>query len=115
MVCIHGNGGSHAVWRGQWALAERTPLAAVDLSGHGESEDIEADSGYETLAAYAEDVVAVVEATDCGILVGHSLGGAVALWVAVEYDLPLKGLVLTGTGARLAVLSDLLALLETDY
>ena len=115
LCCIHGSGGSHAVWEGQFELTERTPIAALDLSGHGESEDVDADPGYETLEAYAEDVVAVVDATDCRILLGHSLGGAVALWAALEHDLPLDGLVLTATGARLAVLSDLLALLETDF
>lgn len=115
LLAIHGSGGSHAVWEGQFRLADRTPIAAVDLSGHGESEDIEADPGYETLAAYAEDVVAVAEATDCSVLMGHSLGGAVALSVALDDELALDGLVLTGTGAKLAVLSDLIALLETDF
>jgi len=112
---VHGSGGSHAVWEGQFELADRTPVAAVDLSGHGESEDIDADPGYETLAAYAEDVVAVADATDCRVLVGHSLGGAVVLSVALDDELSLAGLVLTATGARLAVLSDLLTLFETDF
>ena len=115
VVCIHGSGASQAAWSHQFELAERTPLAALDLSGHGESEDVDADPGFETLEAYAEDVVAVAEATECRILMGHSLGGAVALWVALEHELPLTGLVLTATGARLAVLSDLLALLEDDF
>jgi len=115
LVCIHGSGGSHALWEGQLSLAKQTPVATLDLSGHGESEDIEADPGYETLEAYAEDVVAVADATGCRILMGHSLGGAVALWAALEYELALSGLVLTATGARLAVLSDLLALFEDDF
>ena len=115
LCCIHGSGASQAAWSHQFELAERTPIAALDLSGHGESTDVDADPGFETLEAYAEDVVAVAEATECRILMGHSLGGAVALWVALEHELPLTGLVLTATGARLAVLSDLLALLEDDF
>jgi pimeloyl-ACP methyl ester carboxylesterase len=90
-------------------------VAAVDLSGHGESDDIDADAGYETLSAYTDDVAAVVEATDCSVLVGHSLGGAVAIWAALERDLDLDGLVLAGTGPRLPVLSDLLDWLKTDF
>jgi len=112
---IHGSGGSHETWKSQFRLASRTPVAAVDLSGHGESEDIDADAGYETLSAYADDVAAVVEATDTSVLVGHSLGGAVALWAALERDLDLDGLVLTGTGPRLPVLADLLDWLSTDF
>jgi pimeloyl-ACP methyl ester carboxylesterase len=115
LCCIHGSGGSHAVWKGQFRLADRTPIAAVDLSGHGESEDIDADPGYETLSAYTDDVVAVVEVTDCSVLVGNSLGGAVALSAALERDLDLDGLVLAGTGPRLPVLSDLLDWLKTDF
>ncbi|MFD1641549.1 alpha/beta fold hydrolase [Halohasta litorea] len=113
--CIHGSGGSHAVWNGQFQLASRTPVAALDLSGHGESDDIDADAGYETLSAYTDDLEAVVEATDCSVLVGHSLGAAVALWAALERDLDLAGLVLTGAGPRLPVLSDLLEWLADDF
>ncbi|MFC7068410.1 alpha/beta fold hydrolase [Halobaculum lipolyticum] len=115
LLCVHGSGGTADVWTGHRRLTERTPLAAVDLSGHGESEDVNAEAGPEALEAYAADVVAVAEATDASVLVGHSLGGAVALWVALEHDLALDGLVLTGTGARLKVLEDLLVWLRDDF
>jgi pimeloyl-ACP methyl ester carboxylesterase len=49
------------------------------------------------------------------ILNGHSMGGAVALTLALRRPQWLKGLVLTGTGARLRVSADLLQLLRTDY
>jgi len=113
--CIHGSGTSRTVWDGQFRLASTTPLAAVDLSGHGDSEDIDAEPGYETLSAYADDVAAVVGETGCSVLVGHSLGGAVALWLALERDLAVDGLVLTGTGPRLPVLADLLEWLDDDF
>ncbi len=115
LCCVHGSGGTHAVWSGQFRLAGRTPVAALDLSGHGESDDIDADAGYETLSAYTDDVEAVVETTGCSVLVGHSLGAAVALWAALERDLDLQGLVLTGAGPRLPVLSDLLDRLKDDF
>jgi len=115
LCVIHGTGGSHEIWTNQFGLATTTPVAAVDLSGHGDSDDVDAEPGYETLSAYADDVVAVVEETDCSVLVGHSLGGAVALWTVLERDLAVDGLVLTGTGPRLPVLVDLLAWLEDDF
>jgi pimeloyl-ACP methyl ester carboxylesterase len=115
LLCIHGSGGAHTVWRGQFRLADATSVTAIDLSGHGESDDVGAEPGFETLAAYADDVVAVAEAVDARVLVGNSLGGAVALTVALERDLDLDGLVLTGTGARLAVLDDLLEWLDHDF
>ncbi|ELZ94130.1 putative hydrolase [Haloferax mucosum ATCC BAA-1512] len=115
ILCIHGSGGSHAVWRGQFRIARDYPVAALDLSGHGDSDDVDADPGYETLSAYVDDVVAVADATDASVLVGNSLGGAVALTLALERDFDLDALVLTGTGAKLAVLDDLLDWLDDDF
>lgn len=115
LVCVHGSGGTAEVWTGQSRLADRTPVRALDLSGHGDSDDVNAEPGPEALEAYADDVVAVAQATDSSVLVGNSLGGAVAMWVALERDLALDGLVLTGTGAKLAVLDDLLVWLRTDF
>lgn len=115
VLCVHGSGGSHAVWRGQFRLADEYPVAALDLSGHGESEDVDADVGYETLSAYVDDVVAVAEATNASVLVGNSLGGAVIMTLALERDFDIDGLVFTGTGAKLAVLDDLLNWLDDDF
>jgi pimeloyl-ACP methyl ester carboxylesterase len=116
LLCVHGSGGTHSVWKGQLGrLASHRPVAALDLSGHGDSEDIDADPGWETLSAYADDVLAVAEETDAGVLVGNSLGGAVALRIATERDHGFDGLVLAGTGAKLPVLDDLRRWLESDF
>ncbi len=115
VLCVHASGGSHSQWTHQFTLADSTPIAALDLSGHGESDDVDADPGYETLEAYADDVVAVAEKTDCSVLVGCSLGGAVVLWTALWGDLDLDAVVLTATGAKLAVLDDLLVWLRADF
>ena len=115
LLCVHGSGGSSGVWKSQSRLGDRTPVVALDLSGHGESEDVDATGGPDALEAYASDVVAVAEATGARVLVGNSLGGAVAMWTALERDVPFEGLVLAGTGAKLAVLEDLLAWLADDF
>ncbi len=114
VCCIHGSGGSADVWKAQARLSDRHPIAAVDLSGHGESDDADTPAGPQTLNAYADDVVAVAEATDATVLCGNSLGGAVALWIAIERDLVLDGLVLAGTGAKLTVAEPLLDALDAD-
>ncbi|MFC7098693.1 alpha/beta fold hydrolase [Halobaculum marinum] len=115
LLCVHGSGGTSEVWAGQFRLTDHSPVAALDLSGHGDSDDVRAEPGPETLEAYATDVEAVAEATGSSVLVGHSLGGAVAMWAALELDLDLDGLVLTGTGAKLTVLEDLLVWLQDDF
>ena len=117
VLLIHGSGGSSALWNRQFRLAEERArsVAALDLSGHGESDDVDAAPGYETLSAHAADAVAVARATGADVLVGHSLGGAAALTVALDRTLPLRGLVLAGTGSRPAVLEDLRTWLAADF
>ncbi|NHN48635.1 alpha/beta hydrolase [Halostella sp. JP-L12] len=115
LLCVHGSGGNKGVWKSQFRLADDRPVVAMDLSGHGDSDDIDADEGYSTLSAYADDVIAVAEETDAGVLVGNSLGGAVVMHVALERDFDPDALVLAGTGARLSVNEDLLGWLADDF
>ncbi|MFO8115313.1 MAG: alpha/beta hydrolase [Halorubrum sp.] len=115
-VCfVHGSGGSKDVWKAQARLSDRFPVVALDLSGHGDSDDVDAPAASETLAAYADDVAAVAGETGATVVCGNSLGGAVALRVALARDRPLDGLVLAGTGAKLAVAEPLLDALATDF
>lgn len=116
VLYVHGSGGDHRVWAGQYGPdGPAHPAVAVDLSGHGDSEDVGTDPGPETLTAYARDVVATARATGAGVLVGNSLGGAVVLWVALETSFDPTGLVLAGTGARLAVGAGLRESLDGDF
>lgn len=116
ILCVHGSGGTHAVWRAQLArLAADRPITALDLSGHGQSDNITTAPGEPTLNAYADDVLAVATETDADILCGNSLGGAVILHIALTRNFDPSALLLVGTGARLAVLADLLDWLQTDF
>jgi pimeloyl-ACP methyl ester carboxylesterase len=116
VLYVHGSGATHQVWSQQYAPRGPVhPAAALDLSGHGASDDIGTEPGYGTLAAYVDDVVAVADATDATVLVGNSLGGAVVLEAVLERDLSLRALVLAGSGAKLAVHEDLRAMLDGDF
>jgi len=117
VLCVHGSGGTRAVWKSQARIADDRPVVALDLSGHGDSEDVDADAGYETLSAYADDVVAVADATDATVLCGNSLGGAVVMHCLLERtdEFAVDGAVYAGTGAKLAVLSDLRDWLANDF
>ena len=113
---VHGSGGTHRLWTHQYGPDGPThPAVALDLSGHGGSEDIGTSPGTATLDAYADDVVAVAEAVGATVLVGNSLGGAVAQWTLLERDWRPDALVLAGTGPRLPVYEDLQGWLADDY
>lgn len=108
LLCVHGSGGTHAVWKSQLArLSDRRPVAALDLSGHGDSDDVDTDPGPATLDAYVRDVLAVTDAVDAGVLVGNSLGGAAVLTALLDADVDVDAAVLAGSGAKLGVLDDL--------
>ena len=116
LLCVHGSGGTSSVWDASLRhLDDDLSAGALDLSGHGDSDDVDAEAGPAALSAYAEDVVAVARAVDASVLVGNSLGGAVALHVALESDFEPDALVLCGTGAKLAVHEDVRELLTSDF
>jgi pimeloyl-ACP methyl ester carboxylesterase len=98
-VLIHGNSSSWRVFSRQLdgPLGERFRLVAVDLPGHGASDDARDRSAY-SLPGHARAVRAVVDALQLSgaVFVGWSLGGHVALEMAP--DLPnARGFVIFGT------------------
>ncbi len=83
VVLVHGFGGDLDNWSlVQAQLAEARPVFAVELPGHGQSTK---DVGEGRLADLTTAVVAAIDALSLGevVLVGHSLGGAVALSAAL--------------------------------
>lgn len=113
---VHGSGGTHRVWAAQYGPEGPThPAAALDLSGHGASEDVGTDPGPETLRAYGADVAAVARAIGADVLVGNSLGGAVVQHVLLANRVDVSRVVLAGTGAKLAVTGKLRTWLAEDF
>src|SRR3990170_1410790 len=84
IVFLHGFGGSARQWRYQLAhFADRHRTIAIDLRGHGLSDQPDGPYG---LATLLDDLDAALQALDVPksfVLVGHSFGGA----LAVEYSL----------------------------
>lgn len=85
IVFLHGLGGSLGTWQlvlGE--LADRYRLVAIDLPGHGASSAGEADYSVAGLAAAVAQVAAATGIAKATV-VGHSLGGAVALALALDH------------------------------
>ena len=112
VVFIHGAGGSHQNWLFQVRDLPSTTTYAPDLPGHGRSEG----AGQDTIPAYADWIVAFLDAarSDRAVLVGHSMGGAIALDVALRYPDRVAGLGLVATGARLRTAPLLLETIQQD-
>lgn len=101
LILIHGAGGNHLHWPAALRRLPGATVYAIDLPGHGRS----AGPGRERIEDYAADVVRFMDAVGVarGVLVGHSMGGAVAQMTALLAPERVAGLVLVGTGARLRV------------
>ncbi|MEO2138814.1 MAG: alpha/beta hydrolase [Thermoleophilia bacterium] len=105
---IHGAGRTPASWGPQ--LARFEGALAVALPGHPDGAPLHGT------AAMADWVIAEMEGVPGPlVMVGHSLGGAVALQVALARPDLLAGLVLVSTGARLPVPDDAIERIDLDF
>lgn len=98
VVLVHGSRLSHAQWAAVVArLGSRVTSAALDLPGHGRlsAEPFTLPRG----VAVVDDVVRAAPAGAPVVLVGHSLGGYVAMAYAAQHGDWLAGLVLAGASA----------------
>ena len=113
-VLVHGLGGSASNWvELAPLLAQKRRVIAPDLPGHGRSEALAAVAG---LDAFADRVAAVVAAERAAPapVVGHSLGGLVALRLALRHPHLVDSLVLAGS-AGLSIGKPLLRELLTAF
>jgi pimeloyl-ACP methyl ester carboxylesterase len=106
VVLLHGRGHAAPVWFPCWpALAARHALLAIDLPGFGQSSAPALSAGRRldaeaALAAFVDPIEACLAAEVAAgrapglALVGHSLGGLVALELALRARLPVRRLVL---------------------
>ncbi len=107
---VHGAGGTAAGWDLQ-RLAFPSAVA-VDLPGHrGDGPGRQSVEGY---TAWLHGAVHE-HGWHPTVLVGHSMGGAIALTYALSQPEDLIGIVLVATGARLRVLPAILDGLPLDH
>lgn len=92
VVLLHGFGGDLNNWMlVQPPLAAERSVYALELPGHGQSSK---DVGDGSLASLGDIIIAGIDALglDRFVLVGHSLGGAIATYVALKLGDRVSGL-----------------------
>ena len=95
MVLLHGLGGDRS---GGFDLADtrlRWQRLALDQRGHGDTEPVGPETGY-SFEVFASDVLALLDNEDvnAAVVVGVSMGSAVALRLALDHPRRVKGLAL---------------------
>jgi pimeloyl-ACP methyl ester carboxylesterase len=85
ILLIHGIGDSSQTWSGVMrTLAERHTVIAPDLLGHGDSAKPRADYAIAAYACGMRDLLTVL-GVDRVSVIGHSLGGGVAMQFAYQF------------------------------
>ncbi len=87
LVFLHGLGGSQSTWANALGeLAKEHRVAAIDLPGHGRSDKADPATTDYSVPGLAEPIAEAIETLGLApaVLIGHSLGGAVALHLAIE-------------------------------
>jgi pimeloyl-ACP methyl ester carboxylesterase len=98
LLLIHGMAGSSENWRGVIEpLAHRHTVIAPDLPGHGSSAGGRGDYSLGGLASGLRDLL-VALGHERATLVGHSLGGGVAMQFAYQFPEMVERLVLVSSG-----------------
>ena len=106
LIFIHGSGGCKESWELQTRHFKNS--LAINLPGHPNGELCSTISEYTAwLHTYIQD-----NKYHDVVLVGHSLGGAIALQYALDYPKNLMGIITAGSGGRLRVHPDVLKMLE---
>lgn len=98
VVLLHGITSSSATWAPVIpSLAERAFVIAPDMLGHGDSDKPRADYSLGALASHLRDLITQLGHNHVTV-VGHSLGGGVAMQFAYQYPELCGRLVLVSSG-----------------
>lgn len=106
VILLHGAGGNHLYWPPEIRRLPGQRIYALDLPGHGKTDGI----GYQSIVDYAREVLAFLDGLKVrkAVFVGHSMGGAIALHLAIHNPSRVLGIGLVATAPRLRVASILI-------
>lgn len=114
VLALHGAGATGRQWGYQLRdLRGQSRIIAPDLAGHGRSGGLPPGS----IADASTQLMALLDrlGVERAVVMGHSMGGAIAQWLALYTPQRVRGLILVGTGARLPIAAELVAAIEHDW
>lgn len=103
ILLIHSLGTDRGIWESQmgWLVASGRRVVAVDLPGHGESTANGGPYSIDALGSDIKEAMEVVAGAGRFEVMGVSLGGLLAIWLAVSSPERVSALIACNTGARL--------------
>ena len=112
VVCLHGMGGNGNVFSGLLeALGGDHGVLAFDQPGHGRSGSLDSLGAIERMADFTQGLFDKL-GLGAPVLLGHGMGAAIALELALRSPERVRGLVLCSAGATLELPDEELAALK---
>lgn len=113
LLLLHAAGGSRLEWPSALRRLPNAAVYALDLPGHGRSDP----PGRESIEAYTDVVLSFIGQMGLRevVVLGRSMGGAIAQVVGLRRPPAVIGLVLVATGARLRVMDAILEGVVDDF
>jgi pimeloyl-ACP methyl ester carboxylesterase len=109
ILFIHGAGSNGHTWHRQGeALGKEHSPIALDLPGHGRSAGVE---GLSTVNDYADFIAAFLDALEIksAVILGHSMGGAIAMDLALRHSGRVEALILSCTAPKFNLTAERIA------
>lgn len=106
LVLIHGAGGDYLSWPPELRRLPSYRVITLDLPGHGKTPG----PGRQSIREYARDVANFIDLIGLSraVFVGHAMGGAIALTLALEHPDRVAGVGLISSGPSLPIPSSAL-------
>jgi pimeloyl-ACP methyl ester carboxylesterase len=114
LVFLHGSGSTALSWLLQIKyLADKANIIVPDFPGHGKSKG----PGMNTISDYAKTIADLIDALKIEkcIVIGTSMGGAVAQELLINYADKCMAGILLNTGAKLKVLPAIFEAVKKDF
>jgi len=115
LVLLHGLSANAQSFAGllRAGLDARHDVIRVDLRGRGQSDQPEAEGTY-SMPAHGQDVIAVMDAVGLAdaVIVGHSFGGLVTMWLAANHPARVRRQVLIDIAGPAIENPDIVRLLQ---
>lgn len=107
LVLLHGAGFTAGFWQPQWVLQNRVNLIFLNLPGR-----CGADNAEPHVQEYLQVIEAALQEIPAYFVMGHSLGGGLALGHCLATAHQVQGLIMVNSGARLKVAPAVTAMLQ---
>jgi pimeloyl-ACP methyl ester carboxylesterase len=106
LVLIHSAGGDHLSWPAELRRLPGFRVITPDLPGHGKT----TGPGRQSVQDYARDIVEFINVVGLSraVFVGHAMGGAISLALALDYPDRVAGIGLISSGPTLPIPSSVI-------